>query len=237
MRKHSRQFIVAGIAGLIVSIVVAWISAGTDYSSDRAWASWRPPIDVRSTDPWRADRPIAWPRPAPAGWQRPTDIHVESDAFMTIAWYVRWPPHTNWDEGRAMTAWRVGVPFRCLQWVGASSYRNSRYAERFVPVDASWANGFAVADSPWRRLPVDPLWLGLALNVLFYTILILALVYLRTWLIWIGGMILFPLTIRMHVQRYRRLLRRGCPMCGYNLLRLEQCPECGWVPQGPTQSE
>ncbi len=64
-----------------------------------------------------------------------------------------------------------------------------------------------------RRLPLTPLWPGIAINTVFYGAIL--------WLLVPG-----PFALRRYVRR-----RRGrCITCGYDLRGAfdEGCPECGW---------
>ncbi|MEE9129392.1 MAG: hypothetical protein V3T84_05190 [Phycisphaerales bacterium] len=64
-----------------------------------------------------------------------------------------------------------------------------------------------------KVLPLRPIWLGFAINTVFYAAIL--------WLLTLG-----PFTARRHIRRKRGL----CLKCGYDLRGAEHeaCPECGF---------
>ena len=117
--------------------------------------------------------------------------------------------------------WRVGWPLPCLArhtWLSFGNNIPSGYGfaagqdERglvVLPQDGMFA-GFRE-----RRLPIEPVWLGLIVNTLIYSAAL--------WLLTLG-----PFTARRMIRQ-----KRGCCIkCGYDLRgnsggEGEVCPECG----------
>jgi len=65
----------------------------------------------------------------------------------------------------------------------------------------------------WRALPYKPLWMGFAVNSIFYSVFV-----------WLAALLLY--TLRLNI----RLKRGRCLKCNYNLRGSSGggCPECGW---------
>ena len=77
----------------------------------------------------------------------------------------------------------------------------------FQPV---WTHQFGPI--PGRRIPLRPMWLGFAINTVFYAVIL--------WSLTLG-----PFTAR----RMIRLKRGRCIKCGYDLRETSSgCPECSW---------
>jgi len=93
---------------------------------------------------------------------------------------------------------RVGWPLRSCYWTQVSSS---------VVLDGT----FEGRVGRWRLLlPYRMLWLSLFGNVIF----------------WSGVMCLIRWTI-ISVRRWRRTMKGDCVACGYPVIALKQCPECG----------
>lgn len=175
-------------------------------------------------DPWPQELLMdGWPGPVPPRWkQSPEGIVVHPQRLFsnrTVAW--------EWESlhGRVdlttleMNTWRMGWPVRSL-----AAYRhlrilpNARQTTELVKWRAgwlqAWMNGHvqrpAKPGDPPRVWPMYPIWSGLVLNTLIF-----AAVPAGVW--WVG---------RQAKRAWRR--RRGlCTRCGYELVGLAMCPECG----------
>jgi len=109
------------------------------------------------------------------------------------------------------TAMRYGLPLRAME-------RRNAFTSVAGPINYE-ATNFAQSDGGSRiraglqRLPLRPIWPGLAFNTLFYALL--------SWLTFAS------LRMVKHNRRYRRGL---CPLCRYDLLAdySNGCSECGW---------
>ena len=108
----------------------------------------------------------------------------------------------------------VGWPVRCVegaQWRSQvlPSLKDDRIVNDAALPLSSWVGSSL---SPWRWLPLRPIWPGFAINTIFYA----AMLWLLT---------LAPFTARRMIRRKRGL----CIKCGYDLRGTEHevCPECG----------
>ena len=101
--------------------------------------------------------------------------------------------------------------------------RSLRYSATFDGMKACVFEGIRLSSTtaeqnwigfpPPRALPLRPMWVGLAINTIFYAAIL--------WVLTLG-----PFTARRLIRR-----KRGrCIMCGYDLSHAEHevCPECGW---------
>lgn len=106
---------------------------------------------------------------------------------------------------------RSGWPALAFQgemWARAdNNWSNPRL---FTAIDANAVLGIG---SDARLLPLSPVWQGLAVNTLFYALMVGLLAY-------------GPLALR----RFIRSLRGLCPVCSYDLRGnlSDGCPECSW---------
>ncbi len=114
--------------------------------------------------------------------------------------------------------WRVGWPLPCLArhtWLSFGKNIPSGYGftsgqeERGVVVLPESGMFAGLRD---RRLPIEPVWPGFAINTIFYVALL--------WMLWLSPFV---------VRRFIRRKRGACIKCGYDLRGAEHevCPECG----------
>ncbi len=121
---------------------------------------------------------------------------------------------------------RAGWPLRCLQWrTEADLWRYDRGIER---PPSSFHTGIRIGPKsrrdergrPEKRLPLEPLPLGLAANIAMYASVCWCLLYVAS-----------------RIRVASRLRHRRCPTCAYDLratLPTSPCPECGSLsPQNP----
>ena len=108
----------------------------------------------------------------------------------------------------------VGWPGRCIEGALWSSWewplgKNDRVVYDAALQIPSWALS---STTPWRWLPLQPIWPGFAINTILYALVV--------WTLWSIPFILY------------RILRRKsglCIKCGYDLRESpNRCPECGW---------
>ncbi len=120
----------------------------------------------------------------------------------------RTDPWTLWSPYSDPQAATAGWPLRTLDWSVPkhASGRSSIYREglRF-PGTMAW-----LRVAPDRRVPLRPLWLGFAVNTLFF-----AIVAASVW------------TPIVALRRYFRCRRGQCPACGYPVGVSGVCTECG----------
>lgn len=180
------------------------------------------------------NQPLAteWPMDVPETWQRPTTMtalrgfgveRTTWQSFPTMGLRLTQPRTVGGERrsGRAakVTIHRAGWPMRSLRAIEMTE----GFAGDVRPagVRASvWREGIVVSGMPgWtkihgrQRLPVEPVWVGSAVNTGAY-----ALGWGAAWFGVFGW--------RGLRRRWRE--RRGlCPSCGYDAGEAERCPECG----------
>ncbi|MDY7109894.1 MAG: hypothetical protein SYC29_14780 [Planctomycetota bacterium] len=100
-----------------------------------------------------------------------------------------------------------GLPYRSLWCEIDAGREHPVYGGWGVNAAYSWSGGMP------RVLPYHPLWVGFALNTLFYGVII--------WALLCGSSAL---------RKFIRRKRGRCPKCGYDLRGKHDagCPECGW---------
>ncbi len=116
--------------------------------------------------------------------------------------WTLWSPYT---DPQAATA---GWPLRALDWSirKHAAGRSSIYREGLrLPDTMAW-----LGVAPDRRVPLRPLWLGFAVNTLFF-----AIVAASVW------------TPIVALRRYSRRRHGQCPACGYPVGVSAVCTECG----------
>jgi hypothetical protein len=172
----------------------------------------------------KTHEPIAvsgWVGAWPADWRdvfRIEEIREFGVVMTARAEEPIWIPGMHSRVHRWQAAWCFGCPFQCL----GSIERN----EGIMPVGGtpiavpSWVDrglgDIGKASGDIRHLPLRPIWLGFALNTLFYAAL--------AWGLW-----QVPLALRRRSRSKKGL----CVRCGYDLKGLggsaagRVCPECG----------
>jgi len=118
---------------------------------------------------------------------------------------------------------RTGLPFLSLRHVevvndlgntlgsGKSLFPTTVLARGVPNPFASKIHG--LVRKPWNRakaLPLELLWLGAILNTLFY-----------------AGLLGLVVSVVSHNRERRRRRRSLCAHCGYSIVGLTRCPECG----------
>ena len=100
---------------------------------------------------------------------------------------------------------RCGWPYRALS--GTWSYPGQINSGLRLPTWASPRTSLLVS---WGLLPLRPLWPGLALNAVLYSVCLAVLLFA-------------PRIVRRHI----RVARQMCPTCGYPTGTSAICSECG----------
>ncbi len=233
-RKIRRVIVRAGIfllLGAVLNIVAAWGLALT-VSPDQSYGIVGSVNDAYAIEHWRTpggQRVVVYqiggmthcgpglpptydqmiPRWGSDFLQVPRPRHpLYSELVMnTSTWGVRVADARGWP---CLTAW------------GGAHYPRSGIALPAPPaVRGIWTVGSHPSDQKAipqaRLLPYLPLWRGLAVNTLFYS--------LALWLVVIAW------SIPGRVRRRQRNKRGLCLSCGYDLRATpERCPECGVAP-------
>lgn len=119
---------------------------------------------------------------------------------------------------------RYGFPF--ISHEAHAAYFHHAVSAQQMKVHGAFAQPLPPFTSPvWSRrdqqvpfaelvyLPYSPIWIGLLLNTLFYSVVVFAFS-----------------SIKRAFRHARRMQRGKCPICAYNLLydNTTGCPECGW---------
>ena len=114
----------------------------------------------------------------------------------------RWINQVQLKEGRQLTTIAAGLPFRCL--VGQSETSQIPYAQ-------IWSAGL-LQHKNIGMIPIKPIWLGLAGDVVIFS-----------------GIILLSHRAVRRVIALRRRAACRCTHCGYSLAAqaCNVCPECG----------
>lgn len=144
----------------------------------------------------------AWPY-----WARPLELYVESG---TELWSRRvdargWPTVSLWSDDEAD------------RWFDDQMWRLKSSGSLDIGLEP-WPRH--VDEGPRQRvLPLRPIWRGIIINTLFYS-LVLCLLFVTV------------MQSRLAVRR----LRHRCPKCAYLLKgqTVPGCPECGWGRPGAT---
>ncbi|MCH8316684.1 MAG: hypothetical protein IIA64_11990 [Planctomycetes bacterium] len=231
MKRRLGKLVVFLLLGAIINVAVAWgILAATawfhfiDYPEQQmgAWPPDRPEWEVEL---------LSYAGHASLVSDDYVNGYTDYQLYRPIrAWLPSWalcrsetpavvnPPHSG-----ALVEHATGWPLLALH----SRYRwtigtNPRWMDRVDLIGpgivVSTSRQYRVAGLPFV-LPLRPIWLGFAINTIFYAALL--------WLLTLG-----PFTARRMIRR-----KRGrCLKCGYDLRGAdhEACPECGVsLPQPP----
>ena len=213
MKRWIFKLVVLLLLGAVVNVAVAWGCAQLTPGSLIEQ-------ELRDSDLsiWRVQMRTGWPS-EPYHRMRATAFGIRYEVMSgRINFANASVPPMGWLKG-IYKEWRVGWPLPCLArhtWVSFGKYVPSAYGF------AAGQEGRGFVGLPQnvmfvgfreRRLPIEPLWPGFAVNTFFYA----AIVCLLT---------LGPFTARRIIRR-----KRGqCIKCGYDLRGdfSAGCPECGW---------
>ncbi|MBC7834763.1 MAG: zinc ribbon domain-containing protein [Phycisphaerales bacterium] len=206
------------LLGAVTTVAIGWgaVTFGGLGAINSQWDLFAGPEPGER--PEGAPPPLAWPLRVPEGWPRVQGVSW-SDGFG-----VRWDGGVGGtDTQTVITSVRAGWPMGALRWVdervidgtGAASSMSLRGSVRNPIATGSMGSWGWYAGSVPRDLPISPIWLGLAADVL---------VLAAGWaVLLLGG----RAGVRVAVRARRR--RRGhCEACGYEVGQgVTTCPECG----------
>lgn len=218
MSRHWRTIALFLVLGVIVNVSLAWAFAAVgsiDPSRTAEIVMYDDgPRQVRGTEPVS----LEWPMTVAKRWPMPAE---------RIAMRGR---GTSWDRAvgfRQTGATRVeftlaiarfGWPFRSMQWKNSTIFDGQQYqpppigkASIMLPVWLETFSSVRTHGLPARRqLPIEPIWLGFAINSLLFAASLWAI--LRGWGV---------------LRRFVRDKRGQCPNCGYPVGTSPVCTECG----------
>jgi len=207
-----RLVVVAGVAGVLLTVVVAWGCA--------MWLpiTYRPPVFGPQAVPaesvgfdgqrgiWDEERGFGWAQLELVGWGGGEDITWIRYSSRSVHRLAGWPAPALWSRTKLE--------------VGAAKPMSDVAHRWNLPRDEIFHRGLNTDDLPeWlgaqkqRRLPLVPMWSGILVNTVFYGAIVL-------------GLITLPRFIRLR----KRWVRGLCLKCGYNLQGHQagaRCPECG----------
>ena len=212
MKLRLFKLVVFLLLGAIVNVAVAWAIV--------LWTPQEPTVPGMAVLP----KPIPWPRPVPTDWpapQRQTSGETWGLSQLLTQALVQpldAPRSPGAVSGWGMSLFQAGWPCRCVEAQVAEVKRMG------VPVRTDFRPAvklpetlhfLRVREARYRVLPLRPIWLGFAINTLFYAAIL--------WMLWLS-----PFVVRRVVRR-----KRGrCINCGYDLRGTSEggggCPECGW---------
>jgi len=200
------------VIGLIINVLLAWmfalLASPTEYQ-EKAVGWYGYPEDF----------PPVWECDVPSGW--PTRCrHSVFGSTRGLTWYRG---IASDEEGDAvidyeMTEVQVGWPFRSVRWRHGQVFDRHAATTEFIggwwiPIPDWLEQLVASSTSKFharRRLPIEPMWLGLLANTAMF-----------------GGTLWLLLRLRRTVRRWLRHRRQQCLECGYPIGRSELCTECG----------
>lgn len=213
-KEWTKLVLVSLLLGVAVNVGVAWGLA--------AFVGEPPPPAKQIVAP----QPFRWPRQVAEGWPEPSQVSIGRWWCCTTIHAVG---HNLLDDPEALAAqpppeqlscqlyvYQWGWPMRSLeiQWPHAQPMLVSIWLfER--PTEAGLRTGLPVPTSITRssertHIPLMPVWPGFVINSLVYAALA-------------GSAVFGPGVVRRSARR-----RSGrCVMCGYEVVGLARCPECG----------
>ena len=156
-----------------------------------------PPPPVKRADGWLWKPPAGWPERA----QEPESMRRPG---VTLVRVVHWQPRRT---AHQMHSIRSGWPWNAMEsrWESPSQQ---------APVESSYDFGIQVVSGSrfgyGVSLPLRPIPRPFVLNAIAYSML--------------GGV---PWYLMRVVKRRVRATRGHCTSCGYSVIGLERCPECG----------
>ncbi len=164
---------------------------------------------------WPSYAPSRWTDRVPAGYSVTTTPTCTSREWM---WTSRGADDIGPIAGTevlSVTELRAGWPLRSLD---TSEAREAVVNNgRPPPLDLGWwrkgldlPESWSLGERVSRRLPLRPVWPGFGVNTLVY-----------------GGATWVMLLAVQQGNRLRRASHAQCPTCGYPVVGLQTCPECG----------
>lgn len=216
-RRCLRRASAFAVAGLALSIAAAWLASIASRVTHSSMHSLRNDAQRLATSRVLGGRvrvPDDW---TVRTWLERSGPGLRHDTVSECEWVgsaLMWSDATS--PNRTMIRFSAGWPFPALQltlWDAGPAIALHAPAALWrdgvsIPRLSSGTGGSGVLNP--RRLPLRPLWIGLAADTLFWSASAWALSAARhAW-----------------IRRLRR--RRGqCALCGYPRGGLPKCPECG----------
>ncbi len=216
-----RRLVILGLcllAGAAINVLVAWLFA--------YWGSWavtftrRPSRSIlQSLGLKPAEQPFMsdWGLAVPSRWPQPGhDLYVQISKHFgcEVVSATQLRVRRNDPTGFQMIVrCRTGWPTKGMQWGLYIDGEMPGFAPA-LGLDAGFAipSAFSrTANGVPRRLPIRPLWPQFAINQVFYAVLIGIPFLLAPW--WSARL---------------RLKQNQCTQCGYSVVDLAICPECGF---------
>ena len=214
MRTRSIKILTVLLLGTLANFVVGWACA--------FWSRPMPFPEQIVASPGE----VEYPRKVPSDWPLPflfQHASVFGSSFVGAGAQVEPEQITAYDHvfSVGQSVFQFGLPLRTIE------YESRLYAldppsgpPPYHPIhfvaDAGPVPGWIVpSEHRFRRLPLRPIWPGLAVNTLSYAALL--------WLL-----LFAPSTFRRHVRARRGL----CPACGYPVGESAVCSECGRATAG-----
>lgn len=195
------------LLGLVTTVGVAWSAV----LWPRGWGPEFRRFDTTLPKRWLLDAPADWPEQPSKAW---TLGHIVRDnRIVGSEDSTLFRGSASWNQ----TESRAGLPMRVFHCFDAYA---TKWGEDTVRPELSRLQYGIELPPPLqgeplgkKRLPILPIWPGLAFNTLFYAML------------WY----LAPASVRM-VRHNRRYHHGLCPACRYDLMAdySRGCSECGW---------
>lgn len=205
MARRVRRFLVPALAGVALTVALAWTAALTSNLNSSTFE--RAP-DAGELAGLRVYVPGDW---TPRTWLVRRGQGLRHDLIAESIWMgstLGASPSTA--PNRVMQVVSAGWPLPALQW---TTYPTPKSDGLLINI---WSRGLPVTrqrtliTGDLRRLPVRPAWLGFGADAAMFTA---GIVWGKAWL--------------ERKRAHRRRARGDCEGCGYHITGLTRCPECG----------
>ncbi len=205
MKRRLRIIAIFLLLGAVVNVGVAW-----------GCLLWSPmiPSSPHGGEKFPKLGPGAsWPTSVPGDWPLPSYGSWDYGWFMSTGGFGGYIPKDP--EGRpreyGLSIFRYGVPFRALEFAALVSTDRISSSRSFALEFAALMSTDIISSSrSFGFIPLRPIWVGSALNTVFYAALV--------WLLFAGVSTL---------RRFLRVRRGLCPKCAYPMGESAVCTECG----------
>jgi hypothetical protein len=218
--RHISRIALCLLAGVIISYGVAWWFEYERTSRLLPFLPFAtgPGVRQEASSAWPISK-AQWPKDITPPTLRPDDVRLAIESSGTDFWTFFGPSDAGWYEVDEVAS---GWPRRCTSRFSLKYFEGPSIDLSWpMPDTRVWYGGWHAFDiarptnqavlGPLEvRLPIRPLWSGLAVNTVFYGCLIAAIAWLAGWA----------------VRANRR--RRGlCEVCKYPRGVSPVCTECG----------
>lgn len=207
-----RIILISALLGLALTVLIAWATALFVAASPMVVQG----LSIGDSHPWPAAAPSDWP---PAKQL----LLCERAAIRQQVWSrlgreevmgLSKPGDEVWSWLRTTSGW----PLKAMTFdFGEVSKINDNPVTRIRATSGAWTQGVHIPANKFfgltlqqHRIPLRPLWPQFLINLFFWSL--------------VSGLLLFgPGALKRHIRT-----RRGqCPRCGYHMVGLTRCPECG----------